>query len=177
MSAGFSRPGPGEHAEYYGRYVELVPDGSIVDTLIDQLGDTLRLLQEVPPERETFRYAPGKWSIRDVVGHLIDTERVMSYRALSMARADGVDLPGMDQDEWARRSNAGSRALADLSSEWASLRRATVHLFATLDADVALRRGRASGYEFTVRSFPWIIAGHELWHRRGLARDYLGRDA
>jgi hypothetical protein len=167
------RPGPGEHAEYYARYVDLVPDNDILETLRDQLGETLALLQQVPRERENYRYAPGKWSLREVVGHVLDTERVMAYRALAMSRSEGVDLPGMDQEEWARHSNAVTRSLDDLASEWATVRRANVHMFATLPEGAMERRGRASGNEFTVRSFAWIIAGHELWHRERLASDYL----
>lgn len=169
-----SRPDASEHAEYYGRYVALVPDGDILVTLRDQLGETLALLQRVPADRETYRYADGKWSLREVVGHVVDTERLFAFRALAMARADGVDLPGMDQDEWAARSNAGMRPLEDQAAEWAALRRANVHLFANMDAATGARSGRASGYTFTVRSFPWIIAGHELWHRGLIERDYLG---
>jgi hypothetical protein len=167
------RPAAGEHAEYYARYVDLVPDGDILETLRNQLGQTLALLQEVPRERENYSYAPGKWSLREVVGHMLDTERVMAYRALAMARSDGVDLQGMDQEEWARHSNAAARSLDDLVSEWAGVRRANGHMFATLPVGAGERRGRASGNEFTVRSFPWIIAGHELWHRERLAKDYV----
>lgn len=166
------RPQAGEHAEYYSRYVELVPEGDIVDILAMQLGETLALLQSVPTERETFRYAPDKWSIREVVGHLIDTERVMAYRALHMARAAHADIAGMDQDEWVARSNAGKRRLDDLSAEWGAVRRANIHFFATLGPEAGSRVGAASGLEFTVRCFPWIIAGHELWHRRKLVEDY-----
>lgn len=174
MSDELPRPEPGEHAAYFRRYIDLVPDGDIVETLTVQLGETLTLLQDVSPERETFRYAPGKWSMRDVVGHAIDVERVFAFRALAAARSDGVDLPSMEQDEWARYSNAGERTLDDLCSEWATVRRASVHMFATLGPGAGARRGRAGGNEFTVRSLPWIIAGHELWHRELLARDYLG---
>ena len=171
--SGLGRPAPGEHAAYYARYVDLVPEGDVLDTLTSQLGDTLALLQQVPREREGHRYAPGKWSIREVVGHLLDTERVMAYRALAMARSDGVELPSMDPDEWSGRSGAPQRSLDDLASEWAGVRRANVHFFATLPEEALERRGRASGNEFTVRSFPWIIAGHEIWHRERLATDYL----
>lgn len=167
------RPAEGEHAEYYARYVALVPDDEITVALRDQLGETLALLQSVPEDRETYRYEEGKWSIREVVGHVLDTERVFAFRALAIARADGVDLPGMDQDEWARTSNAGDRSLDDLCAEWTAVRRANVHMFAAMDAETGARVGRASGYDFTVRSFAWIIAGHELWHRQLLARDYL----
>lgn len=166
------RPEPGEHDVYYAKYVELVPDGDIVEILATQLGDTLALLQAVPLERESYRYAPDKWSIREVVGHLIDVERMFAFRAMNMARADDVNLPGMDPDVWTAHSNAGERTLDDLASEWGTLRRANVHMFATLAPGVGARTGVASGRKFTVRSFPWLIAGHELWHRALLARDY-----
>ena len=166
------RPESGEHNEYYSRYIDLVPDGDIVETLSGQMGETLALLQGVDPDSETHRYAPDKWSIREVVGHLIDVERMMAFRAMNMSRADGVVLPGMDPDVWSKNSNAGMRPLDDLASEWAALRRANVHMFATLGPDAGARRGTATGFEFTVRSFPWIIAGHELWHRALLQKDY-----
>jgi hypothetical protein len=154
--------------------VALVPEGDILETLRDQLGETLALLQRIPADRETYRYEEGKWSLREVVGHLVDTERLFAYRALAMARSDGVDLPGMDQDEWAAHSNADARPLDDLAAEWAALRRANVHMFASMAADIGERSGVASGYTFTVRSFPWIIAGHELWHRELIERHYMG---
>jgi len=168
-----TRPAPSEHADYFRRYVDLVPDGDIVDTLTHQLGETLALLQDVPPERETYRYAPGKWTIREVIGHLIDVERVFAFRAIAIARSDGVDLPSMEQDEWARRSNANERPLDDLAQEWASLRRANVHMFATLGPGTGTRSGKAGGNPLTVRALAWITAGHELWHRELLARSYL----
>jgi len=175
MSTELRRPESGEHSPYFSRYIDLVPDGDIVDALMYQLGETLRLLQEVPPERETHRYAAGKWSVREVVGHLIDVERVFAFRAIAIARSDGVDLPSMEQDEWAARSNAHERPLDELASEWASLRRANVDMFTSFGEGVGLRRGRVGGNEITVRSLPWIIAGHELWHREVLAKDYLDR--
>lgn len=171
------RPEDREYAEYYRQYVGLVPDGDILETLRDQLGETLALLQGLPEDRETYRYAEGKWSLREVIGHLLDTERVFAFRALAMARSAEVELPGMDQDEWADTSDAGQRPLDDLAAEWAALRRANVHMFASMDAATGERTGVASGFSFTVRSFPWIIAGHELWHRQSIARDYLGADA
>jgi hypothetical protein len=108
-----------------------------------------------------------------MVGHLVDVERLFQFRALAMAREDGVDLPGMDQDEWARRSDANARPLADHIEEWTAVRRAGVHLFATFDSDTGRRTGRASDKAFNVRAFPWIIAGHELWHRHIIREMYL----
>jgi hypothetical protein len=168
-----TRPAPDEFAPYFGRYIDLVPDGDIVETLTHQLGETLALLQEVTPDLERYRYAPGKWSIREVVGHLIDVERVFAFRAIAIARTDGVDLPSMEQDEWASRSNAGSRPLDDLAQEWAAVRRSGLHMFDTLPEGAATRRGKGGGNPFSVRSLAWITAGHELWHRERLTRDYL----
>ena len=175
--SGLTRPQDREYVEYYRRYVELVNEGDILETLRDQLGDTLALLQGIPEDRETYRYAEGKWTLREVIGHLIDTERLFAFRALAMARSTEVELPGMDQDEWAETSDAGQRSLDDLAAEWAALRRANIHMFASMDAATGERTGVASGFSFTVRSFPWIIAGHELWHRKSIARDYLGVEA
>jgi hypothetical protein len=168
------RPARSEHHEYYNRYVDLVPDGDVVLLLKSQLADTLVLFEGLPLERETHRYAEGKWSLREVVGHMIDVERLFEFRALAMARQDGVDLPGMDQDEWAKRNGAHGRTLASLRDEWIAVRRSAVHLFATFDETAGARTGRASGRDFTVRSFPWIMAGHELWHRTLIRERYLG---
>ena len=172
MSA-LPRPEPSEHAEYYRRYIDMVPEGDIVLTLKEQLADTLALLEGLAPERETYRYAEGKWSLREVIGHALDVERLMTFRALAMARQDGVDLPGMDQMVWAAHNNAHARTLSDLTREWVTVRRGAVHLFATFDEATGMRAGKASGYSFTVRTLPWIIAGHELWHRQGIREKYL----
>ena len=167
------RPQPSEHHEYYRQYIDLVPEGDIVLQLRNQLADTLRLLADVPEERETHRYAEGKWSLREVVGHLVDAERLFEYRALAMARQDDIDLHGMDQNVWTTRSGAHARPLPDMLEEWKAVRRGAVHLFATFDEATGLRTGRASGKTFTVRTFPWIIAGHELWHRKIIQERYL----
>lgn len=172
-SATFDRPGPGEHHEYYSLYIDRVPDGDVLDTLERQVEETADLLSSVAPERETRRYAPGKWSIREVVGHIIDAERVFAYRALHFAREDGAPLPSMEQEPWAAASNAGQRDLVDLVSELRTTRRSHVLMFRGLGADAPLRRGVASGREFTVRSLPWIIAGHELHHADVLRERYL----
>jgi hypothetical protein len=172
MSA-LPRPAAGEYAEYYGGYVGEVPDGDILEILRDQLGETLALLQRVPAGRETFRYAEGKWSVREVVGHLVDTEWLFAFRALAMAREEGVDLPGMDQDVWVTSSRADEQSLESLCGQWAALRRATVYLFAMMDEAQGARSGVASGNSFTVRSFAWIIAGHELWHRSLIEQHYM----
>ena len=166
------RPDPSEYEEYYQIYTSRVPDGDVLDILESQVGDTLHALAGVEPERETFRYEPGKWSIREVVGHLTDTERVFAYRALSFARASPDPLPPMEQGDWAAVSNAHDRPLAHLAAEFGALRMANVRMFRGFDDETWLRRGTASGFDFTVRSFPWILAGHEIHHVRVLEERY-----
>jgi hypothetical protein len=167
------RPEPGDFPEYFGPYLEPVPNGDIAATLEDQWEETEELMASIPAEKEEFRYAPGKWSVREVVGHLIDTERVFAFRAVWIARAAEGGLLSMDHDHWAGTSNAGGRLLADLTAEWRAVRRSSVLLFRSFDEKAWMRMGMASGAEFRVRAFPWIIAGHELHHRSLLERDYL----
>ncbi len=164
---------PSEYAPFYETYVSRVPEGEILEILSVQIGDTLGLLNSVPAELEVYRYGTGKWSVREVVGHMIDAERIFSFRALAFARGDSAPLPGMDQVQYAAVSDAGTRPLAELAAELATVRAATVALFRSFSGDVWSRDGIASGCSFTVRSFPFIIAGHELHHRSGLEVNYL----
>ena len=167
------RPHPSEHAEYYGLYVNQVPDGDVLEILDEEVGRTVELLGGLPPEWETYRYEPGKWSVREVMGHVVDGERLFGYRALSIARADPADLPSMDQDQWAGSSNAGDRPLAALLDDLERARRSSIAMFESFDEEMWARRGMASGFEFSVRTFPYILAGHEIHHRRVLEERYL----
>ena len=172
------RPRPDEHADYYAQYIARVPaDRPLAAVLHEAPAELERLLSALPAARETFAYAPGKWTLREVLGHVIDAERLFSYRALHVARGDAADLPGMDQDEWAAASNAGERPVADLLSEFRGLRAANAALFASFDEETLSRRGTASGFEFTVRALIHIIAGHELHHRDVLRTRYLAESA
>lgn len=167
------RPEPDEYAPFYAGYVDAVEEDDVLEALAAGPGRLERLLAPVTPELETFRYAPDRWTIREVVGHLIDSERLFGYRALHMARRDPAPLPSMDQEAWADASNAGERPLAGLLDELEAVRRGTLGLFRGLAPGDLDRRGVASGVEFTVRSFPWIVAGHEAHHRTVLAERYL----
>ncbi len=167
-----ARPADSDYPIYYQTYTRLVPDGDILATLAGQHAATLRLLEGATGERERFRYAEGKWSVRESIGHCIDTERLFAFRALWMARGAAGAQPGMEQDDWVAASNAGERPLADLAAEWAALRADVVTMFRSLDATGLARTGTASGGTFTAGSFAWIIAGHELHHRRLLAERY-----
>jgi hypothetical protein len=167
------KPGAGEYAPYYEKYVSLVPEGDIVETLSKQSGETLALLRSIPEERAGHAYEPGKWSIRQLVGHVIDTERIFAYRALAIARGERASLPGMEQDEYMEHASFDGRTLESLCEEFAHVRRANVLMMRGFDADAWARRGVASDNEVTVLALAHIIAGHELHHVNVLRARYL----
>jgi hypothetical protein len=168
------RPEPQEYAEYYGNYIARVPDGDIVDTLAAQIDTTTQLLGRLTEAQGNHRYAPGKWNLKEVIGHLSDMERVFQIRALAFARRDPAGLPSVDQDVYAANARFASRPLADVAAEFAVVRRAGIAMFHSFDAPVWDRRGCANNVEFTVRSVAFIIAGHELHHRGVIESRYLG---
>lgn len=173
MPAVIERPGTDEYAPYYATYIDRVPDGDIVGTLERQLGETLALLRAIPEQRGAHRYAPGKWSIKDVIGHVVDTERVMAYRALRMARGDQTPLASFDQEPWVAIARFDERSIASLVTEFEHVRWSTLDLFRSLDAGALLRRGTANGVSFTPRALAYIIAGHERHHVSVLRERYL----
>ena len=166
-------PDASEHAPYYGKYVSLVTGGNILDTLETQLGDMQSLLGSLTEERGGHRYAPTKWSIREVVGHVSDTERVFAYRALRIGRGDQTPIEGFDQDPYVQAGPFERARLADLAEEFASVRRATLSLLRPLDAEAWMRRGVANQNEVSVRALAYVIAGHERHHRNILVERYL----
>lgn len=168
------RPDPSEYGPFYARYISLVPDGDLLDTLTMQHEATQQLLRDLPEDRALFRPAPGEWSVKEVVGHMIDTERIFAYRALRFARADAQPLAGFDQDPYVAAADFDSRALSNLMEEFAALRRSHVLMFSGLSEAAWLRRGVASGNEVSARAAAWMIAGHELHHVLSLQEKYLG---
>ena len=168
-----ARPESNEYAAYYEKYVSLVPEGEVVETLERQGAETLALLRGLSEEQGAHRYEPGKWSVKQLVGHVNDTERIFSYRALAIARGDRAPLPGMDQEEYMAGVDFDARTLADLADEFEALRRSTVLLFRHLSPEAWARRGTASDNEVTVRALAYILAGHEAHHVRILRERYL----
>lgn len=168
-----ARPGTDEYAPYYGTYIGKVPDGDLRAMLASQLVETLALVRSIPESRGGHRYAPDKWSIKGVLGHLADSERIFSYRALRIGRGDTTPLPGFEQDDYVPMGNFDARTLRDLADELAAVRQATLHLFAHLDQAAFERRGTASGKPVSVRALAYIIAGHELHHVGILKTRYL----
>ncbi len=168
-----ARPGTDEYSPYYGTYIGKVPDGDLRSMLSSQLAETLALIRSIPESRGGHRYAPDKWSIREVLGHLADSERIFSYRALRIARGDATPLPGFEQNDYVPVGRFDARSLRDLADELAAIRQATIHLFAHLDQAALERRGTASGKSVSVRALAYIIAGHELHHVGILKTRYL----
>lgn len=169
-----ARPQPDEYATYYGGYISRVPEGDLLAMLGAQVGDTLALLRTIPEARGTYRYAPDKWTIKEVVGHICDTERIMGYRALRIARGDQTPLPGFEQNDYVPAGHFDRRTIADLGEELSAIRQATLHLFRHFDAEALIRRGTASGNPFTPRALGFVIAGHERHHVAILKANYLG---
>lgn len=169
-----ARPRPDEYADFYGTYIAAV-EGPLLETLECDSRHWQTLLASVPFAREGYRYAPGKWSIREVVGHVIDAERMFSVRAMAFARGDRSHFPSFDENAYAAASGADHRPLADLSEELSAVRRCTLLLLKSFEEETWDRRGTASGYEFTVRSLAWIMAGHSRHHRGVVAERYLER--
>jgi DinB family protein len=168
-----SRPAEGEFLPYYERYIALVPAGDVLSTLDNQMSETQDLLRGLPASISSYRYAPGKWSVNEIIGHVVDSERIFAGRALRFARSDATPLPGFEQDDYVRNSKFDAYPLLELASELESVRRATVFLFKHLEEPAWMRRGIANNAEVSVRALAYIIAGHELHHRRMLVTRYL----
>jgi uncharacterized damage-inducible protein DinB len=134
------RPEPSEYYEYYGRYIDLVREGDIISVLESELQRTLDVLSGIPANLEEYKYEPGKWSVREVIGHVIDAERVFQNRAFHFARRDPAPLPSMEENDYARVSNAGQRPLQELAQEFEAVRRSSIALFRSFDDEAALLR-------------------------------------
>lgn len=168
-----ARPQPGEYAPFYERYISLIQGEEILQTLDDQRRQMLLLLSCRNEKDGDFRYAPEKWSVKEVLGHICDTERIFAYRALRFSRADATPLSGFEQDDYVRNGPFGQHPLSDLIEEFIAVRRATISLFRNLDEAAWIRRGIANKNEVTVRALAYITAGHELHHRRILEERYF----
>lgn len=166
-----SRPTESEYAPYYHTYVTQVPEQSVLLTLDDQvLHQALGTIEEANWD---YRYQPDKWSIKEVLLHICDTERIFAYRALRISRGDNTPLPGFEQDDYIPNCYAGERSISSLLDELQTVRAGTMSLFSNLNAQQVDSRGIASGQEVTVRALAYLIAGHELHHLRIIKERYL----
>jgi hypothetical protein len=167
------RPTNVEYSAYQEQYVSLVGEGSITDILAEQAERTIALLSSITEEQANYRYAPGKWALKEVIGHISDNERVMSYRLLRIARGDKTPLPGYDQDDFMKEAPFQSWTLSQVIEDYASVRRATLTLVCGLSDEALLRTGIANDSAISARALAYINAGHELHHLRIIQEKYL----
>ena len=166
------RPDPSEHAPYFSRYIDLVPETDILAALESQIAATTKTLRGVGESRSTYRYAPDKWTIKDVAGHLGDSERVFGYRAMCIARGDTVSLPSFDEKLYAEHSDFDRWTLEQLVEQLAALRRSHVLMLRNLADEAWDRRGTASDNPATARTLAYTMVGHERHHLRVLKEKY-----
>jgi hypothetical protein len=172
-SPALPRPAEGEFAPFYAGYIAKVPDGEILRFLESQLREVRSLLSTIPEGRGGHRYAEDKWSIKEVIGHICDAERIFSYRALRIARNDATPLPGFDEKLYVPAGKFDARTMASLVDEVVQVRDSTMALVRTLDAEMGGRRGTASDKPVSARAIIWIIAGH-MAHHVAILRERYG---
>jgi uncharacterized damage-inducible protein DinB len=172
-SLNIGRPEAGEYAPYYERYIAMVPGEDILNTLDQQRRQTMLLLSGRDDDDGNSRYAVGKWTAKEVLGHVCDTERVFAYRAMRISRADATPMEGFEQDDYVRNGPFANRPLEDLVEDFIAVRRATLSLLRNLAEAAWMRRGLANKNEVSVRGLAYIIAGHELHHRGILEEKYF----
>ena len=170
-----ARPEPGEYAPYYDRYISLIAGSDILGTLDAQRRQMMLLLSGRDEADGDIRYAPDKWNAKEVLGHVCDTERVFAYRALRIARGDQTPMEGFEQDDYVRNGPFAGAPMAEIVEDYIAVRRATLTLLRNLNEEAWTRRGVANKNEVSVRALAYIIAGHELHHRRILEEKYFKR--
>ena len=167
------RPSRNEYGEYFQRYVELVPDVDILTLLATQRDEFVSFLRSLGSAMGEHRYAPEKWSLKEVVGHIIDVERVFVYRALAFARGDATALPGFEQDDYVAATDYSARTLDDLAEEFSLHRSSSLAMFRSFDDDAWQRCGTASDTRISARAVPYILAGHVTHHMNVIRERYL----
>ena len=168
-----ARPEPDEYAPYHGRYISLIQGNDIIGTLESQRRQMMLLLCGRDEADGDLRYAPGKWTVKQVLGHVCDTERIFAYRMLRIARGDRTPIEGFEQDDYVRNGPFGASPLPEIIDDYLAVRRATLTLLRNLEPQAWMRRGIANKCEISVRAIAYLAAGHELHHRRILEQTYF----
>jgi len=168
------KPGKGEYPAYADMYINLLAAG---ENVLQELKENFQLVKQLifslPGEKLLYRYAPGKWTIKEVLVHIIDDERIYAYRALRFARNDKTELPGFEQDDYTLSSGANDRSLESIFDEYEAVRWSTIAMFNSFTAEALVRKGIANNNLATVRALAWHIAGHELHHLNIIRQRYL----
>ncbi|MEO8230715.1 MAG: DinB family protein [Ignavibacteriota bacterium] len=167
------RPSKGDYSDYYQQYIDQVKGDDIFRILIEQNLESQNILNSFSESKGNYRYAEGKWTVKEVIGHLIDVERIFAYRALCIARGEKQSLPGMDQNLYVANGNFNKRQLFDLNYEYRLLRETNFLLFGSFDKSILQNRGTASGYEVTVLALMFMTVGHEKHHLKVLTERYM----
>lgn len=167
------KPNPGDYPDFYARYIDLVPPKPLLRSLEEVNLSTIRMLGRVQPDEEEFAYADGKWTIKEVVVHLCDSERVFAYRILRIARGDATPMPGFEQDPYIANANASGQTLSDLVIAFANIRRSTIDLLNSCTPEMLDRTGKASGWKVSGLALAYVICGHEIHHQQVIQELYL----
>lgn len=167
------KPGSKESASYYRYYIGLNSDTNVVENLTSQISSLRKLFLSVPADKQTFRYAKGKWSVKELLGHLMDAERIFGYRALRISRRDRTPLSGFEEDYYVKYGYFDGRSMQSLLEEFAALRKANVELFKSLDEKRLALRGTANNSPVSVRALAYIISGHTIHHLNILKERYI----
>jgi len=167
------RPKQNEYAPYYDTYIKKLVGNDIIEILTDQLERIVNLFKSINEDKGNYAYAAGKWSIKEVLGHMIDGERIFSYRALCIARGEQQPLPGFEQDDYVKAAQFNKRTLSSLVDDYRYTREADIALFKSFDDEALNRWGTASNNKVTVRAIMFIVAGHEEHHINILKTKYL----
>jgi uncharacterized damage-inducible protein DinB len=168
-----SKPNATEAPAYYYKYFELVQETDLMEALKNSGEYSEKFFAAIPLEKENYRYAEGKWTVKEVIGHIIDTERIFGYRAMCFSRKDNTELPGFDEGLYAPNANAGNRSLEDMIEEYRAVRQASISLFKYLTEEMLSFHGKANKMEVNARSIGWMIVGHNMHHCKVIGERYL----
>lgn len=167
-----NRPQPDEYGDFYEGYINLVNEPNVIQSLIQQGQQVYALIRQLTDDEVNHRYAEDKWSVKEIIGHLVDTERIMAYRALCISRGEQTALPGYDHESYVEQGNFDQRSLQSLSTEYDALRNANISMFSSFSKEQMLRKGTANKVSVSVRALAFIIAGHEKHHLNILEEKY-----
>jgi hypothetical protein len=167
-----NRPQPDEYSAFAARYVDLVGNGPILEILEYQQQNTYNFFVRMDPEKAGYAYADGKWTVKQVLGHMADTERIFAFRSLAFSH-EAIELPGFDQDVYMESATFNSRTLEDIANEFKTIRESTLYLFRNFTEEQSTQKGIASGNPVSVRALAYMIAGHEMHHIKILKERYL----
>ncbi len=167
------RPAKNEYPDYYVPYLDLVPEGDLLQLLKENLQKTVSLFEGISEEVGLYRYASGKWSIKEVLGHITDTERIMSYRLLRVGRGDQTPLAGFNENDYVEGAQINRLPMENILQDFTATRNATINLIQNIPAEAWANKGNANGMEITTRAIAYIIAGHQIHHCKIVEERYL----